>query len=137
MCATGLAQETKFSQPDLRAVFGSSSIESVYNKLLCKRWEFRYAFINQTKRPKLPENKYFDILFKSNGNYELIERDSLTENGTWNYDHDQKLVYLTSKTDFEASVKSIGENELVITMLSKDKYPMSPNRQIHFRPFNY
>ena len=141
MCVAGLAQETKISQSELNAVFGStnleSAFESVYNKLLCKRWEFKYVFIGQTKLPMLPENKYFDILFKPNGNYLLIERDGRIENGTWNYDQSKKLVYLTSKTDFKANIKSVGENELIVTMLSNDKHPKNPNRQIHFRPFNY
>ena len=85
----------------------------------------------------ISENKYFDILIKSNGNYELIEKESLTEKGNWNYDQDKKLVYLTSKNDFKARVKSIRENELIITMLTNDNNLMSPNRQIHFRSFNY
>ncbi len=137
MCVTGLAQETKISKAELKSVFEPSNIVSLYNKLLCKRWEFKYAFIDQTKLSKLPENKYFDILFKSNGNYELIEKDSLIKKGNWNYDQDKKLVYLTSKDDFKARVKSISENELIITMLTNDNNLMSPNRQIHFRSFNY
>jgi hypothetical protein len=137
MCVAGLAQETKISQSELKDIFGSSNIEFLYKKLLCKKWEFKYVFIDQTKLPKLPENRYFDILFKSNGNYQLIERGGRTENGSWNYDQSKKLVYLTSKTDFKASVKSLEENELIITMLSTDNQPINPNRQIHFRSFNY
>lgn len=136
MFATGIAQETNISQAELKSVFEPSNIESLYTELLCKRWEFKYAFIDQTKLPKLPENRYFDILFKSNGNYELIEKDGFTKKGNWDYDQDKKLVYLTSKSDFKASVKSIGESELIITMLSNDSNLLSPNRQIHFRSFN-
>ncbi len=137
MYATGLAQETKISKVELKTVFEPSNIVSLYNKLLCKRWEFKYVFIDRTKLPKLPEKKYFDILFKSNGKYELIEKDNLTEKGNWNYDQDKKLVYLTSKNNFKARIKSISENELIITMLANDNNLMSPNRQIHFRSYNY
>ncbi|MGB5818164.1 MAG: hypothetical protein WBG90_01675 [Saonia sp.] len=137
--ATGLAQESKISKAELKSVFEpyNANVESLYNKLLCKRWEFKYVFIDQAKLPKLPENKYFDILFKSNGTYELIEKNGSAEKGNWNYDQDKKSIYLTSKNDFNARVKFIEENELIITMLSNDNNPMRPNGQIHFRPFTY
>ncbi|WP_149276478.1 hypothetical protein [Pareuzebyella sediminis] len=136
--AIGFSQEAKKSKAELRSVFEPTDSESIYTELLCKRWEFKYAFVGQTKMPKLPGNKYFDIWFRPNGSYELIGKENRIERGEWNYNQDKRLFQLTSKQDdFKAIIKSIGEDELTITMLTDNNEAMKPNRQIHFRAFKY
>ena len=137
MYSVGLAQEAKPTSVELRLEFESSNFESVYNKLLCNRWEFKYAFVDHTKLKKLPGNRYFDVLFETNGNYELIDRNNQIEKGKWTFVQDENSVYLKSYNGFKANVKSIEKNELVFTMLPENSDPIAKNIQIHFRPFNY
>jgi hypothetical protein len=116
------AQDINLSKSDLEVV-------------LCKQWKIEYALMGGMKIQQMPGAADFDLKFKSDGTYDLIQEDGTIDNGIWVFDSKMKLIVLSIKEKVTSRVKSINENKLILTLVSGQKEPPGlPNMEIHFKP---
>lgn len=103
--------------------------------ILTKQWEIEYAMMGSMKIGQVPGAKDFDVLFKRDGKYDLIEDDGTIRNGIWKYVTKNNYIELSIDGKVTTRIKSINKSKLILIMVSEDNdAPTLPNVEIHFKP---